>query len=83
MSNVVCATTQMMRRILIDHARARRSEKRGGGQAHETLTELVSIVELRFFGGLTIEEIAEVKSSSPSTIKRQWRFARAKLFDKF
>lgn len=100
---------KVMRRILVDHARRHRAEKRGGDQAkiefHEELLEpsirrldLIAlddamndlaklnakhcqIVEMRFFGGLTNEEIAEVMESSPRTIQREWRTARAWLRD--
>lgn len=98
---------QLMRRILVDHARARRAAKRGGGQARvplddaviaaeqqsgdllaldEAMTRLAAfdapqarIVELRFFGGLTIEETAEVVAASPATVKREWTLAKAWL----
>jgi RNA polymerase sigma factor (TIGR02999 family) len=99
---------QMMRRILIDHARNRRYVKRGGGgrlvsldeaavvseeraaellALDDALTALASIdtqqsriVELRFFGGLTIEETAEVLAVSPATVKRDWNSAKAWLY---
>lgn len=98
---------QVMRHILIDHARKRRFQKRGAGATHvpidelmiaanERATELVAlddaldalaaidtrkvqIVELRFFGGLTVEETAQVMNLSPITIKREWRSAKAWL----
>jgi RNA polymerase sigma-70 factor (ECF subfamily) len=98
---------QMMRRILINHARDRRAAKRGGGivnvsldevlelaeathvdvlQLDEALIELEAlaprqsqIVELRFFGGLNLEETAHVMSISTATVERQWRTARAWL----
>ena len=98
----------MMRRILVDNARRRRAEKRGGewervtlagdevaanGQAeidvlalHEALERLAEfdpqqerIVELRYFGGLTIEETAEVIGISPATVVREWTIAKAWL----
>jgi RNA polymerase sigma factor (TIGR02999 family) len=98
---------QMMRRILVDHARARQYAKRGGN-AHavsldegaivsreraaevvaldEALTVLAAvdqrksqIVELRFFGGLSIEETAEVLAVSPGTVMRDWTLAKAWL----
>lgn len=100
--------SRMMRRILVDHARARRAAKRGGGarkvtlQDHaqpadaadvdllvldEALTALTTldprgarVVELRYFGGLTIEETAEVMGTSPATVKREWTAARTWLF---
>lgn len=99
---------QLMRRILIDHAKAHTRIKRGGGAQKVTLDsgELISperavdllilddalkrlaefdeqksrIVEMKFFGGLTTEEIAEVERVSNSTIEREWRSARAWLF---
>jgi RNA polymerase sigma factor (TIGR02999 family) len=96
---------QMMRRILVDHARSRNAGKRGSGDARvvfdealevaantpdtdveaidEALTRLAAldarqsrIVELRFFGGLSIEETAEVVGISPATVKREWTVAR-------
>ena len=98
---------QMMRRILIDHARSRHYEKRGGGAprvaleeaaelSDERAAELVAldealrslseiderksrVVELRFFGGLSTEEIAEVVGCSPDTVTREWRRAKAWL----
>jgi RNA polymerase sigma-70 factor (ECF subfamily) len=98
---------QVMRHILIDHARRLHYAKRGAGALHipldevalvsqeraaefvaldESLTLLAAvdprksqIVELRFFGGLTVEEAAEVMKLSPITIKREWRSARAWL----
>jgi RNA polymerase sigma factor (TIGR02999 family) len=98
----------LMRRILIDHARARLAEKRGGGlervtllgddtvatsprgidvlALHESLERLAAfdprkerIVELRFFGGLTIEETAEVVGISEATVIREWTFTLAWL----
>ena len=99
--------SQVMRHILIDHARRHRFAKRGAGATHvpldetavvsverakefvaldEALTRLAGfdtrksqIVELNFFGGLTVEEIAEVMKLSPITIKREWRAAKAWL----
>jgi len=95
-----------MRRILIDHARTYRYQKRGGGAVRvslddvaavndpasdfmaldEALTRLAEIdtrksqiVELRFFGGLTVEETAEVIKLAPITVMREWRAARAWL----
>lgn len=102
----VCAAAQAMRHILVDHARARRAEKRGGGWSRITLSGLAGedgsdfdaaavsdalellesinprqgrIVELRFFGGLTIPQIAEAIGVSERTVKGDWRFARAWL----
>jgi RNA polymerase sigma factor (TIGR02999 family) len=98
---------QVMRRILVDHARRRGASKRGEGvrlvsideakdvavsneipvlaldqaldRLQEVDSELATIVELRAFGGLTIEEAAHVLSVSPSTAKRDWRTAKAWL----
>jgi RNA polymerase sigma factor (TIGR02999 family) len=98
---------QIMRRILVDHARRHRAHKRGDGvqcvsvedardipasneipilaldHALDRLeridAELARIVELRAFGGLTIEEAAHVLQVSPSTVKRDWRTAKAWL----
>ena len=99
---------QMMRTILVDHARSHGYAKRGGGvrqipldeamvvspdrtgeviELDEALTRLAAfdvqqsrIVELKFFGGLTIEETAAVLGISPATVKREWNTARAWLF---
>jgi len=96
----------LMRRILVDHARARLAEKRGGGlervtlvgdeaaespridvlALHESLQRMAGfnprqerIVELRYFGGLTIEEAAEVIGVSEATLVREWTIAKAWL----
>jgi RNA polymerase sigma factor (TIGR02999 family) len=98
----------MMRRILVDHARRRRAEKRGGNwervtlaeneaaadsareidvlALHESLERLAAfdpqqerIVELRYFGGLTIDETAEVVGISSATVVREWTIAKAWL----
>jgi RNA polymerase sigma factor (TIGR02999 family) len=99
---------RLMRRILMNHARARHAAKRGGaaadlcvdeveiGSAERPLDlialdaaltrlEIVDprqerIVELRFFGGLSIEETAEALEISPATVKREWRTAKAWLY---
>jgi RNA polymerase sigma factor (TIGR02999 family) len=99
---------QVMRRILIDHARSRNFVKRGGKAgkvsldeaaivSEERSSELIAvddalmeleawdsrkskIVELRFFGGLSIEETAEVIKVSPTTVQREWRSAKAWLY---
>jgi RNA polymerase sigma factor (TIGR02999 family) len=98
---------QMMRRILVDAARARRSHKRGGMAIKVNLDETAvlspgrdssilaldgalaefsqvaprqaKVVELRYFGGLTEEEIVMVLNISPRTVRRDWEFARAWL----
>ena len=79
-----------MRQILIEKARARGALKRGGAQPRVTLDEALErlaaidpdqarLVELRFFGGLTVEETAEAMDISPATVKRHWTVARAWL----
>lgn len=97
---------QLMRRILVDHARSRSRAKRGGGAQRVSLAEpaLISkeasevialddalsnlaemdprksqIVEMKFFGGLTTEEVAEVLKITPRTVEREWRKAKAWL----
>ena len=99
---------QLMRRILVDHARQHQAAKRGGSDQqklsitsaerlvqqpevdlmalHEALKELATldpqqerIVELRFFGGLSIEETAEVLGIGHATVERDWKMARAWL----
>ena len=106
-------SAQMMRRILVDAARARSAEKRGGGAARvehssavdldqiptlesacarsvclledalESLTQIdprrAKVIELRFFGGLSVQETADVLQVSPQTVMRDWRLARAWL----
>ena len=97
----------MMRRILVNHARNRVTDKRGQGlehipltvaadgigtaevkllELHEALDRLAEadtrkaqIVELKFFGGMTTEEIAETLRVSTATVERDWKFARAWL----
>jgi RNA polymerase sigma factor (TIGR02999 family) len=99
---------QLMRRILIDHARGHLRQKRGGEHkkvsldeafifseqqsaellaVDESLTRLSKldarqgrVVELRFFGGLSVEEAAEVLGISPKTVKRDWSIAKAWLY---
>jgi RNA polymerase sigma factor (TIGR02999 family) len=99
---------QMIRRILVDHARAHQAAKRGAGAVHfaiddnfdaaaprdldlvalddalAALAELdaqqTRVIELRFFGGLSIEETAAVLKVSPATVKREWAAARAWLY---
>ena len=102
-------SAQLMRRILVDHARRRKYAKRGGDAprvsfdeamavSRERSADLISlddaleklaaidprksrIVELRFFGGLSIEETAEALSVSPLTVKRDWSMAKAWLYN--
>ncbi len=102
-------TAQLMRRILVDHARASSGPRRGGGQIRvelkpdcmgsaelrseevltlhhglQTLAKIdqgkAKIVELRYFGGLQVQEIAEVLEISIPTVNRRWRSARAWLY---
>lgn len=98
---------QTIRRILVEHARARSREKRGGGLLRVTLSESMrtdepdldllalddaleklgredradlEIVVLRYFGGLSVKEIAEVRGISERTVHRRWEFAKAWLY---
>jgi RNA polymerase sigma-70 factor, ECF subfamily len=99
----------IMRRILVNHARDKKAEKRGGGAEQVSLSVAVEsfekpdidilalnnaleelakiddrkarVVEMKFFGGLTGKEIAEVLQISDATVEREWSFARAWLFD--
>ena len=101
-------SAQIMRRILVDHARSRGYGKRGGNavrvplddvllgaqargieilaldEALESLSKVDArkgrVVELRYFGGLSVEETAEVMEISPETVKRDWKMAKAWLF---
>jgi len=107
-SHLLGIAAHAMREILVERARARGAQKRGGRDARITLDEGMladaaeqvdtlalhtaleklaaldrqqeQIVELRFFGGLTIDETAEVLAVSPATVKRSWAVARAWLF---
>jgi RNA polymerase sigma factor (TIGR02999 family) len=100
-------SAQMMRRILVDAARARGTGKRGGGALHLNLNESIDgmpdrgselialddaldalarldprkarVVEMRFFGGLSVEETAEVLKISAPSVLRDWKLARAWL----
>ena len=99
---------QTMQRILVDHARARGAEKRGGGRVRlpASMVELAAdddpqavlmlddaigalarederaaeIVRLRFYAGLGVEAVADLLGVSDRTIKRQWAYARARLY---
>ncbi len=102
-------TSQLMRRVLVDFARQRDVEKRGGGARHLQLDEAIPhaiaerdadfvalddalrslaeidprkarIVELKFFGGLSVDEIAAALAISPRTVMREWSLARAWLY---
>ena len=100
------AAASAMRRILVDHARARNYQKRGGGAKvsldealvvsdepredfvalNDALDALAAfderkgrVIELRFFGGLTVEETAAILNVSPDTVMRDWRLAKSWL----
>jgi RNA polymerase sigma-70 factor, ECF subfamily len=102
----------LMRRILVDHAKAKRAAKRGGGGIHVSFDEQMHasgtaegtsepdvlaldralkklakteerqarVVELRYFGGLSVEEVADALQASPATIKRDWAAAKLWLY---
>ena len=100
-------SARLLRRVLVDHARARRYQKRGGGARQVALDEAMAlgkqrdedmvaldealsalakvdarkaqVVELRFFGGLSVEETAEALKVSTETVKRDWRLAKSWL----
>jgi RNA polymerase sigma-70 factor, ECF subfamily len=107
-SHFIAAAAQLMRRIMVDHARERHSLKRGGGALKVTLDDAAlvtqtrseellaldealdrlaaqdarksQIVELRYFGGLTVEETAEFLKLSQRTVEREWTMAKAWLY---
>src|SRR6266567_3688394 len=107
-THFVAAAAQLMRRIMVDHARERHSLKRGGGALKVTLDEAAlvtetrseellaldealeslaaqdprtsQIVELRYFGGLTVKETAEFLKLSQRTVEREWTMAKAWLY---
>ena len=106
-AHFLAVSARVMRRILVDHARARHYQKRGGHAprvtfdealvvTNEPATDFVAlddalealakfderksrVVELRFFGGLSVEETASVLKVSPDTVMRDWRLAKAWL----
>jgi len=109
-NHFIGVAAQLMRRILVDHARARGADKRWGSETRVPLDDVIDtaeaaggatvqlldldralndlssvdprqtrIVELRYFGGLSVEETADAMSLSPSTVKNEWRMARAWL----
>jgi RNA polymerase sigma factor (TIGR02999 family) len=99
---------QMMRRILVDHAKAKHREKRGGEAVKLSLDEAINlsqeraadllalddalyeltrvdkrkgrVVELRYFGGFSVEETAQILGVSPETVMRDWKMAKAWLY---
>jgi RNA polymerase sigma factor (TIGR02999 family) len=108
-AHFVAVAARAMRRVLVDHARARKAQKRGSGGARVSLEDIDLVapapnsdldlvlldqalarlslidprqgrmVELRFFGGLTVDETAALLGTSARTVKRDWRMARAWL----
>jgi len=68
-----------MRRLLVERARARGASNRALEALASAHPEYARIVELRFFGGLSVEETADVLDLSPATVKRHWTFAKAWL----
>jgi RNA polymerase sigma factor (TIGR02999 family) len=107
-THFVAVSAQLMRRIMVDHARERRALKRGGGALRVPLEDVAlvtetrseellaldealeklavldprksQIVELRYFGGLTVEETAAFLKLSDRTVKREWRMAKVWLY---
>ena len=106
-THFLAMSARLMRRILVDVARKKRFQKRGGGAVRVTLGDALAVadepgqdlaaiddalhalarlderkarvVELRFFGGLSVEETASVLAMSVQTVMRDWKFARAWL----
>jgi RNA polymerase sigma factor (TIGR02999 family) len=105
-AHFLAVSARVMRRILVDHARARRAEKRGGLAARVTFDEALvvtdsgqdfvalddalealskvddrksRVIEMRFFGGLSVDETAAVLEVSPATVMGDWRMAKAWL----
>ena len=106
-AHFLAVSAQVMRHILVDHARAKRAQKRGGDALEVAFDEALTVtsepaqdfvalddalealaafderksrvIELRFFGGLSVEETASVLNVSPDTVMRDWRLAKAWL----
>lgn len=106
-SHFFAIASKMMRRVLLDHAKAKLRDKRGGGAVHVELNEIhgltdiqserllaldealdrlseidpikCQIVEMRHFGGMTVEETADALEIAPITVMRHWNFAKAWL----
>jgi RNA polymerase sigma factor (TIGR02999 family) len=107
-AQLIAVASLMIRRVLVDHARARRARKRGGAARRITVTDAAAsmspgpevdllalddalhrleaveprkaqVVQLRFFGGLTVEQVAAVLNLSPRAVANDWSFARAWL----
>ena len=109
-THFMAVAARLMRQILVDHARRKRADKRGGGvtmmsldevspavrtssvdvlaldQALDTLSSFdvqqCRVVELRFFGGLNIDETAEALGVSTATVEREWAMAKAWLYQR-
>jgi RNA polymerase sigma factor (TIGR02999 family) len=109
-THFLAVAARLMRQILVDHARRKRADKRGGGvtmmsldevspaaptssvdvlaldQALDALSSLdvqqCRVVELRFFGGLNIDEAAEALGVSTATVEREWAMAKAWLYQR-
>jgi RNA polymerase sigma-70 factor, ECF subfamily len=107
-AHFLAIAANLMRQVLIDHARARLREKRGGGELTACLDDQIAevnlkpvevieldeclnrltkidarqgrVVEMRFFGGLSVDEVAYQLAVSPKTVKRDWQLARAWLY---
>jgi RNA polymerase sigma factor (TIGR02999 family) len=104
-THLLALASRVMRNVLIDHARSKRSDKRrhqkvelttrvDGGQRFDLLSldsalvrlkvldpALVELVEMRYFGGMTLEDVAAATGMSERTVKRRWQVARAWLVD--
>ena len=106
-AHFLAVSARVMRRILVDHARAKRYQKRGGNAARVSFEEALvvttepgpdfvaldealealsrfderksRVIEMRFFGGLSVEETAAVLNVSPATVMGDWRLAKAWL----
>lgn len=74
------AAAQAMRRILVENARRKQRKKNGGGLQRVNL-DVAAIVQLRYFAGLTLQEVADCQGISLATAKRHWLVARAWLYD--
>jgi RNA polymerase sigma factor (TIGR02999 family) len=106
-AHFLAMAARLMRRVLVDYARSKGYQKRGGDAVHVTFDELqiggttpapdlialddalsalarvdarkAKVVELRFYGGLNVEEVANVLAMSPETVMRDWKFAKTWL----
>jgi RNA polymerase sigma factor (TIGR02999 family) len=109
-THFIAVAAKLMRQILVDHARRKRADKRGGGVTMVSLDEVspaartssvdvlaldqaldalssfdvrqCRVVELRFFGGLNIDETAEALGVSTATVEREWAMAKAWLYQR-